>query len=80
MNFRIIGLVLLIAMVGMNLMRSLLDVNVPYILTIASGLLGVVALGVHSYQKNRLKNYMLMVSVFLLVLVVVAAIQFFVIG
>jgi hypothetical protein len=80
MNFRIIGLALLIAMIGMNLLRSLLDVDVPYILTIASGLLGLVALGVHSYQQNRLKNYVLMISVFLLVLVVVAAIQYYVVA
>jgi len=49
-------------------------------LTIASGLLGLVALGVHSYQQNRLKNYVLMISVFLLVLAVVAAIQFYVVA
>jgi len=29
MNFRIIGLALLIAMIGMNLLRSLHDVDVP---------------------------------------------------
>ena len=80
MNFRIIGIVLLVAMIGFNLLRSLLDVDVPYIITIATGLLGLVALGVHSYQQNRLKNYMLRISVFLLALAVVAAIQYFVVS
>jgi hypothetical protein len=67
-------------MIGFNLMRSLLNMDVPYIITITTGLLGLVALGIHSYEQNRLKNYLLRISVFLLALAVVAAIQYFVLS
>lgn len=80
MNFRIAGSILLIVMIVMNLMRSLLDINVPYWLTILTGLLGLMAFGVESYYRNRLKNYVLRISVFLMVLAAVAIIQYFVVN
>ena len=76
MNYRIAGFTLLIVMIVMNLLRSLTDMKLPYALTITTGVLGLAALGVDSYRRNRLRNFVFRISVFLVALAAAAAIQY----
>jgi hypothetical protein len=78
MNFRSMGIVLLVLVFVLGMTRSLLDINIPYALTLSMGLSGLVALGIDSYQRDRLKKFAFRVSVFVLVLVLIAAVQYFV--
>lgn len=80
MNFRITGIVLLLSMCVLNMIRSFSDLAIPYGLTIITGILGLIALGIDQHRRNRLKAYTLRLSVFVLALILIAALQYFVAG
>lgn len=80
MNFRIMGIVLLLLVFVLGMTRSLLDISIPYALTLSMGLSGLVALGIDSYKRDRLKKFAFRVSVLVLALILLAAVHYYVEG
>lgn len=80
MNFRTTGIVLLLAMCVLSMVRSFSDLAIPYELTILFGLLGIVAIGIDRYRRDGLKGYVFRISVLVLALLLIAAVQYFLAG
>lgn len=69
---------MLLTMCVLNLVRSFAHLNIPYGITILTGTLGLIALGVDQHRRNRLKGYVLRLSVLIAALMLIAAVQYFV--
>jgi Flp pilus assembly protein protease CpaA len=77
MNLRTTGLLLLFAMLLIGFVgRDLLQLDIPRWVSIVLMVLGIVALGIHSYQQKTFKKYVLMHFVYLLIFIVLIFIQF----
>lgn len=77
MNFRMIGLLLLTAMILTGFVaRDFFGLEVPQWLPSLLGALGIVAMGISAYQEKKFKRFAIMAGGLLLIFIVLIVIQF----